>query len=92
MQAPPDRPGDDSSCHRMTDDWWAICSECWARDPLLRPSVSCLLGRMEGTKVGAHSTSSRFQFHSILIFKGILNLILGLNVPTIVKNIDHIVV
>ena len=66
LKAPPGRPGGDLCCHRMTDDWWAICSDCWARDPLLRPSMSCVLGRVEGTKVGVHATSIYFFIQLLL--------------------------
>ncbi|KAL4076011.1 kinase-like domain-containing protein [Scleroderma citrinum] len=51
LKAPPDRPSDDLTHYRMTHDWWAICSNCWASDPQLRPSMSHLLNTIEDIKV-----------------------------------------
>lgn len=50
LSGPPDRPSDDLTCCRMTHNWWAICSDCWECDPLLRPSMSNLLSRIESTE------------------------------------------
>ncbi|KAG6333945.1 hypothetical protein ID866_5142 [Astraeus odoratus] len=43
LQEPPDRPSDESTCSRMTDQWWEICTLCWTRDESLRPSISAIL-------------------------------------------------
>ncbi|KAL4081726.1 kinase-like domain-containing protein [Scleroderma yunnanense] len=56
LKAPPDRPSDDLTHYRMTHDWWAICSNCWASDPQLRPSMSHLLNTIEDIKVRMHLT------------------------------------
>ncbi|KAL4069147.1 kinase-like domain-containing protein, partial [Scleroderma citrinum] len=50
VNAPPDRPRDDSTCYRMTYDWWAVCSDCWKSDPASRPSMLHLVNRIEGIK------------------------------------------
>ncbi|KAL4078975.1 kinase-like domain-containing protein [Scleroderma yunnanense] len=33
-------PGRPSTCTRLTDDWWNICSKCWVREPKSRPKMS----------------------------------------------------
>ncbi|KAG6329347.1 hypothetical protein ID866_9741 [Astraeus odoratus] len=40
LRGPPDRPSDASTCFRMTDYWWDICTLCWTRDPLSRPTMT----------------------------------------------------
>ncbi|KAL4070278.1 kinase-like domain-containing protein [Scleroderma citrinum] len=42
-QGPPDRPGDEDTCFRMTNEWWNILASCWQSDPHSRPAVSDLL-------------------------------------------------
>lgn len=51
LAGPPERPSDNVTNFRMSDEWWNISSLCWARDPLLRPSMSELLRKVEETKV-----------------------------------------
>ncbi|KAG6331215.1 hypothetical protein ID866_7877 [Astraeus odoratus] len=48
LQGPPDRPSGDSTCYRMTDDWWDLCLRCWATE---RASVKDVLDRIEVIKV-----------------------------------------
>ncbi|KAG6329427.1 hypothetical protein ID866_9661 [Astraeus odoratus] len=40
LRGPPDRPSDASTYFRMTDYWWDICTLCWTRDLLSRPTMS----------------------------------------------------
>ncbi|KAG6327371.1 hypothetical protein ID866_11719, partial [Astraeus odoratus] len=40
LQGPPDRPNNEDTCSRLTDEWWNICISCWHRDPLSRPTMS----------------------------------------------------
>ncbi|KAG6329601.1 hypothetical protein ID866_9487 [Astraeus odoratus] len=40
LRGPPDRPGDEESRFRMTDEWWSICTSCWASDPSSRPQMA----------------------------------------------------
>ncbi|KAG6329633.1 hypothetical protein ID866_9456 [Astraeus odoratus] len=47
LQGPPERPIDEVTCSRMTDDWWSVCSMCWHRDPISRPEMSELVARIE---------------------------------------------
>ena len=51
LKGPPERPSDNVTYFRMSDEWWDISFLCWARDPLLRPSLSELLPKVEKTKV-----------------------------------------
>lgn len=51
LTRPPERPSDSATNSRMSDEWWNISFSCWARDPLLRPSLSQLLCKVEETKV-----------------------------------------
>ena len=39
FKGPPDRPSAENTCSRLTDEWWAICSECWHLDPSMRPTM-----------------------------------------------------
>lgn len=39
-QGPPDRPSDEETHFRLTNQWWDMCSSCWNRDPSLRPTMS----------------------------------------------------
>lgn len=46
----PERPASGSDAYTrfgMTDGIWGHISECWTADPALRPTVSCLLQRLE---------------------------------------------
>ncbi|KAG6329189.1 hypothetical protein ID866_9900 [Astraeus odoratus] len=47
LQRPPDRPGDESTCCRMTDQWWHACSSCWVHDVSSRPTISTVLEQIE---------------------------------------------
>ncbi|KAI5993357.1 kinase-like domain-containing protein [Pisolithus marmoratus] len=39
----PDRPNHEKTCSRLTDDWWAICLECWKFESVSRPSIERIL-------------------------------------------------
>ncbi|KIM56730.1 hypothetical protein SCLCIDRAFT_93413, partial [Scleroderma citrinum Foug A] len=39
LRGPPDRPCDESTCSRLRDDWWDLCTSCWQREPLNRPKI-----------------------------------------------------
>lgn len=39
----PDRPSDEDTCSRLTDEWWTTCVKCWNFDPLLRPRITDVL-------------------------------------------------
>ena len=41
----PDRPSDEATCFRLTDEWWNICLSCWYSDPLARPHISDILAK-----------------------------------------------
>lgn len=40
LQGPPDRPSNQSTHSRMTDEWWNMCSRCLDINPLTRPQIS----------------------------------------------------
>ncbi|KAI6006285.1 kinase-like domain-containing protein [Pisolithus orientalis] len=35
----PERPSSEDTCHRMTDNWWDLCSHCLRMEPSLRARV-----------------------------------------------------
>ena len=45
----PDRPNDDTTHSRMSDEWWNICCSCWTQGPSF--SWSEVLGKIEQNKV-----------------------------------------
>ncbi|KAI6124891.1 kinase-like domain-containing protein [Pisolithus croceorrhizus] len=38
MKGPPDRPTDDDTCSRMTEEWWKLLSSCWRAAPRSHPT------------------------------------------------------
>ena len=40
-------PSLEDTCSRLTDEWWKMCSSCWTRDPLQRPSMLTVLGNLQ---------------------------------------------
>ncbi|KAL4066471.1 kinase-like domain-containing protein [Scleroderma yunnanense] len=53
MQGPPDRPTPESTCFRLTEEWWQICLSCWNGNPSVRPPMSKILSVIEDVKSGA---------------------------------------
>ncbi|KAG6329517.1 hypothetical protein ID866_9571 [Astraeus odoratus] len=51
LKGPPPRPSDESTCSRMTDEWWDLCSWCWRRDPPSRPAISDVIEKLDQNKV-----------------------------------------
>ncbi|KIM54861.1 hypothetical protein SCLCIDRAFT_30817 [Scleroderma citrinum Foug A] len=45
LRGPPDRPSDETTCFRLTDEWWNICLSCWHSDPMTRPRISDILAK-----------------------------------------------
>ncbi|KAI6010924.1 kinase-like domain-containing protein [Pisolithus orientalis] len=39
----PDRPSDEKTCSRLTDEWWAICVKCWNYEASSRPTMAHVL-------------------------------------------------
>ena len=40
LQGQPDRPTNEITYGRMTDQWWEVCCLCWKRDESSRPPIS----------------------------------------------------
>ncbi|KAI6033398.1 kinase-like domain-containing protein [Pisolithus marmoratus] len=47
LEGPPDRPSPNSTCFRMTEDWWQLCLSCWQCEPSARPQISEILTRIQ---------------------------------------------
>ncbi|KAG6329138.1 hypothetical protein ID866_9950 [Astraeus odoratus] len=47
----PDRPTEASTCCRMTNEWWELCSSCWNRNPSSRPQIANIEKRIKGILV-----------------------------------------
>ncbi|KIM54855.1 hypothetical protein SCLCIDRAFT_135926, partial [Scleroderma citrinum Foug A] len=45
LEGPPDRPFDETTCLRLTDEWWNICLSCWHSNPLTRPCISDIVAK-----------------------------------------------
>ncbi|KAG6329933.1 hypothetical protein ID866_9157 [Astraeus odoratus] len=43
----PHRPAEASTCSRMTDAWWDLCTLCWQQDPASRPATSEILQKIK---------------------------------------------
>lgn len=61
VKGPPDRPAAQSTCDRLTDAWWSICTRCWKQDPAKRPSLSDILADIERaiSTIEPHSSGCR---------------------------------
>ena len=46
-----ERPTLEDTCSRLTDEWWNICSSCWTRDPLRRPSILTVIEGIKSLQV-----------------------------------------
>ncbi|KAL4082089.1 kinase-like domain-containing protein [Scleroderma yunnanense] len=46
QEGPPDRPRNESTHSRMTDEWWNICSLCW-KNQEHRPDISAVISEIE---------------------------------------------
>ncbi|KAG6328797.1 hypothetical protein ID866_10291, partial [Astraeus odoratus] len=44
---PPERPTEETTCGRMSEEWWSLCSECWQYQPLSRPQISSVVSNIE---------------------------------------------
>ncbi|KAG6331355.1 hypothetical protein ID866_7733, partial [Astraeus odoratus] len=47
LSGPPDQPDYNSTCSRMTDGWWTICSLCCELDQSSRPDMVDVVSRIE---------------------------------------------
>ncbi|KIM69964.1 hypothetical protein SCLCIDRAFT_494998 [Scleroderma citrinum Foug A] len=39
LEGPPDRPSNQSTHSRMSDEWWSMCLSCWDVNPSTRPQM-----------------------------------------------------
>ncbi|KAI6039737.1 kinase-like domain-containing protein [Pisolithus marmoratus] len=66
LEGLPDRPSSNSTCFRMTEDWWQLCLSCWQSDPSARPQISEILTRIqtwqENPRTQGTSSSSTEEF------------------------------
>ncbi|KAI6030719.1 kinase-like domain-containing protein [Pisolithus orientalis] len=46
LDGPPARPTDQSTCSRLTDEWWEICSLCWM-DESSRSAISDIANKIQ---------------------------------------------
>ncbi|KAI6044492.1 kinase-like domain-containing protein [Pisolithus marmoratus] len=44
----PDCPTDEETYSRLTDEWWAICLNCWGYKPVSRPTIEDVCARLRG--------------------------------------------
>ncbi|KAI6096355.1 kinase-like domain-containing protein [Pisolithus croceorrhizus] len=51
LAGPPERPSEEDTYFRMTDEWWALCSRCWTREPSSRLSMSDSVKLMEQVSI-----------------------------------------
>ncbi|KAI6045735.1 kinase-like domain-containing protein, partial [Pisolithus marmoratus] len=53
----PDYPSKRSTCSRLTNKWWQICSSCWKPDPPLRPTMLQIVEMIVGAESHAVPSS-----------------------------------
>ncbi|KAL4072957.1 kinase-like domain-containing protein [Scleroderma yunnanense] len=44
---PPERPSPETTCYRLTEEWWRICGMCWRHRPSSRPRISRIVEAIE---------------------------------------------
>ncbi|KAG6332369.1 hypothetical protein ID866_6717 [Astraeus odoratus] len=47
MNGTPERPSDEVTRSRMTDEWWEFCCLCWKQDPSDRPTMLNIIDRLD---------------------------------------------
>lgn len=57
LGGPPARPTNQSTCSRLTDEWWEICSLCWKDEPSRHP-MSNITSKIESVM----NPAPRFDF------------------------------
>ncbi|KAG6331486.1 hypothetical protein ID866_7600 [Astraeus odoratus] len=55
LRGPPSRPHDESTCSRLTDEWWEVCSLCWQCDPSSRPRMSEIVTKITAISPSVHT-------------------------------------
>ena len=61
LRGPPDRPCDESTCSRLRDDWWDLCTSCWQREPLNRPKILYIIQKIDQMMVGVLGSVDAFS-------------------------------
>lgn len=64
-QGPPERPNDQITLSRLTDEWWKICNLCWEQKPSQRSSMSDI------SKLGTLSAQSRTPMSVSRIYRNL---------------------
>ncbi|KAL4067215.1 kinase-like domain-containing protein [Scleroderma yunnanense] len=71
----PNRPTNESTCGRMTDQWWEICCLCWERDELSRPPIADIVAIIEKAELSPHRRKSfRIPIYATLFAASALTL------------------
>ena len=64
-----DRPSDESTCFRLSDEWWELCSMCWKRKPVDRPNISYVVQKidqiMKVSTIGSVGSFSRHRHRNL---------------------------
>ncbi|KAL4077512.1 kinase-like domain-containing protein, partial [Scleroderma citrinum] len=70
LRGPPDRPSDDATCFRLSNEWWDICMSCWKTESAFRPNASDIVkkigqinvcARISGSLIANHPKPSTFR-------------------------------
>ncbi|KAG6329145.1 hypothetical protein ID866_9944 [Astraeus odoratus] len=57
LRGPPERPTQESTCHRMTDAWWELCSSCWRKRPSSRPAILEIMDRIHTVRMSPNGSN-----------------------------------
>ncbi|KAI6101175.1 kinase-like domain-containing protein [Pisolithus sp. B1] len=71
MKGPPDRPTDDDTCSRMTEEWWKLLSSCWRAAPRSRPTISRVIEMIDSIKNLAYGTTADVDAALVLPFQSL---------------------
>ncbi|KAI6014107.1 kinase-like domain-containing protein [Pisolithus microcarpus] len=71
MKGPPDRPTDDDTCFRMTEEWWRLLCSCWRVEPQSRPTISRVIAMIDSIKRRATRTTADVDAALVQPFQGL---------------------
>ncbi|KAL4079173.1 kinase-like domain-containing protein [Scleroderma citrinum] len=64
---PPSRPSNESTCSRMTEMWWEVCTQCWERNESLRSPISDIVKKIMTITPVSRQQSFFTTAHAILV-------------------------